>query len=169
MPLHYEARLTRRAIGENPDTLFVFGDNLARYGMGGQAGECRGMRNAVGVPTKRLPGREPCDYFTDADFAEWQAAATPPLQRLAEHLRAGGRVVWPADGIGTGLAQLPERAPRIWASLERARVRLEAIEAAAQPPTPEPEPHALEAPLVRAVLAAFPGATVVDVREPAAA
>jgi hypothetical protein len=33
--------------------------------------------------------------------------------------------VWPEDGIGTGLAQLQQRAPRIWAQLEAWRAELE--------------------------------------------
>jgi len=73
-------------------------------------------------------------------------------------------VVWPAAGIGTGLAELSTRAPRIWSCLERARERLDVLGATHAPPTPKlvsPTNH----PFVRAVLAAFPGAQIVGVRE----
>ncbi len=39
----------------------------------------------------------------------------PTLDRLRGHLDAGGDVVMPAAGIGTGLAQMATRAPACWA------------------------------------------------------
>jgi hypothetical protein len=108
-----EGRITRRMLRAHPDWLFVFGDNLAQQGFGGQAKEMRGERNAIGLPTKRRPGRDPEAYFTDADLSEVQAAAAPALQHLTAHINAGGTVVLPAAGIGTGLADLPRRAPAL--------------------------------------------------------
>ena len=46
-------------------------------------------------------------------------------KRLSDHIETGGKIIWPEDGIGTGLAQLPERAPRIWKLLEQVRLTLE--------------------------------------------
>ncbi|MGX9980747.1 DUF7831 domain-containing protein [Methylobacterium fujisawaense] len=110
-----------------PDALFVFGDNLAGWGYGGQAAEMRDEPNAIGVPTKRRPFMDAGAFFTDDDWSRFKAAAAAPFARLAQHLEAGGTVVWPVDGIGTGLARLPQRAPQIWAALERARKRLESL------------------------------------------
>lgn len=45
--------------------------------------------------------------------------------RLTRHLVSGGRVVWPLDGVGTGLADLQRRAPLIWKYLEVRRRLLE--------------------------------------------
>jgi hypothetical protein len=115
-----------------PDALFVFGDNLARRGKGGQA-VIRDEPNAVGIPTKRRPSRDSSAFFTDADLLEAMRAATPDLQRIADHLKAGGAVVWPADGIGTGRAELEHRAPVIWDWLMRAKARLEEL---SRPHTP---------------------------------
>lgn len=92
-----------------PDTLFVFGDNLARHGMGGQAKEMRGEDNAVGLPTKRSP----YEFMRDDDLPTVQAVAANDIDKLRRHLRAGGTVIWPGDGIGTGLADLQYRAPSI--------------------------------------------------------
>ena len=86
----------------------------------------RGEPNAIGIPTKRRPDMGDGAFFSDWDFDTFRHEASAPLARLRAHAEAGGAIVWPADGIGTGLAQLPERAPRVWAALERARVRLEA-------------------------------------------
>ncbi len=131
MPIRFERRITREMVRAEPEALFVFGDNLARAGYGGQAREMRGETNVVGIPTKRSPSMAPGAFFTDADLPAFLMAATPPFQSLAQHLARGRAVVMPADGIGTGLADLQRRAPRIWASLQRALARLEAIE-----PTP---------------------------------
>lgn len=127
MPLRYENRITREMVQAEPDTLWVFGDNLLEQGFGGQAAQMRGEPNAVGIPTKAKPARHPAAYFTDADFIRFWEASLPKLERLRNHLEGGGDVVWPTDGIGTGLAELPQRAPRLWSALERARKRLEAL------------------------------------------
>lgn len=94
-------------------TLFVFGDNLQRRGFGGQAGAMRGEPNAVGIPTKRTPRMDDAAFFTDDDFAEVQPHIDAAIDRLTRHLAGGGRVVLPAAGIGSGLAQLPRRSPMI--------------------------------------------------------
>lgn len=113
MPLVFERFLTRQMVRARPTALFVFGDNLAESGFGGQAAEMRGEPNAVGLPTKRRPTREPAAYCSDADLPRIQRAAGPKLARLRQHLLAGGVVVWPQAGIGTGRAELATRAPAI--------------------------------------------------------
>jgi len=127
MPIRREAYITRQMLRDEPSTLWVFSDNLIGRGFIGQAYEMRGEPNAVGIPTKRLPAMDPVAYFDDADMGVFLATAAEPLHRLLIHLRAGGSVVWPTAGVGTGWADLELRAPQIWASLERARERLEAI------------------------------------------
>lgn len=117
--------ITRSMLRERPGTLFVFGDNLMRKGYGGQAKEMRGMPNAVGIPTKRMPGTREIDYFTDGDLEIARGPIRNAFSALKAHLAAGGDVVWPEDGIGTGLAQLPTRAPAIWRLIEEHRVLLE--------------------------------------------
>lgn len=129
MPIRYEKHITRAMLRAEPDTLFVFGDNLARRGLGGQAKEMRGEPNAIGIPTKRAPGMCDGDFMRDEDFDTFRHEAAGSLSVLRVHLEGGGSVVWPADGIGTGLAQLLDRAPKVWAALERARIRLEAVAA----------------------------------------
>ncbi len=127
MPIVRERLITRQMVREHPDWLFVFGDNLARVGYGGQAREMRDEPNAVGIPTKKLPTMTENAFFSDADFAGFRSEAAPEFRRLALHLRSGGIVVWPTAGVGTGLADLQRRAPRIWGSLQRAIAKLEEI------------------------------------------
>lgn len=134
MPIRREAYITRTMVQAEPETLFVFGDNLQRAGFGGQAKEMRGEPNAVGIPTKRAPRMDPDAFLSDDEETrfEFNLAAGLAFERLARHLEAGGTVVLPADSIGTGLADLERRAPRIWASLQRAIARLEAIDPLSQ-------------------------------------
>lgn len=127
MPIVYLPHISRAMVRADRATLYVFGDNFAGEGFGGQAAEMRGEPNAVGIPTKRRPARAPDAYLTDDDLPRFKRSAAAAFARLADHLRAGGDIVWPADGIGTGRAELAERAPRVWSALERARARLEAI------------------------------------------
>ncbi|OWJ65119.1 hypothetical protein [Inquilinus limosus] len=114
MPVEYVARYSREEIRSHPQALYVFGDNFVERGLGGQAAAARGEPNAVGIATKRAPSLVTNAFLTDADLARLQQHATPALDRLREHLAAGGTVVMPADGIGTGLAQMPDRAPACW-------------------------------------------------------
>lgn len=117
--------ITRQVLIERYDALFVFGDNMLGRGMGGQAKEMRGEPNAVGIPTKMAPGMANKDFFTDADFDRAKPKIDAAFNRLFAHADNGKTVVWPADGIGTGLAQLPTRAPKIWAYIEANRAELE--------------------------------------------
>jgi hypothetical protein len=95
------------------DTLFLFGDNLARKGLGGQAKEMRGEPNAIGVPTKAYPGRAPHDYFTPQSFDIVLPYFIIAFERAEEALKRRARVVLPSDGFGTGRAELETRAPQI--------------------------------------------------------
>lgn len=113
-------RYTRSQIRSNPSVLFVFGDNLSRIGFGGQAAEARGEANAVGVVTKISPSR----YLTDDC---WELVKDPiviAFDRLRCHLLTGSNVVWPLDGVGTGLADLSNRAPMIAMAIDTCREHL---------------------------------------------
>ena len=113
-------RYWRQMIRANPQVLFVFGDNLARTGFGGQAREARGELNAVGIPTKISP----YEYLTDDNFYDAKQPIVIAFVTLAQHLRHGYDVVWPLHGVGTGLARLSETAPQVFNSLERCREAL---------------------------------------------
>lgn len=113
MPLLFQHHIQRADLRRNPTALYVFGDNLQLTGKLGQALEMRGEPNAVGLPTKRFPSRQPHAYLLDQDFDFIIQACAPHINKLRAHLSQHGIVVWPVDGIGTGLAQLFIRAPRI--------------------------------------------------------
>jgi len=110
-------RYSRDMLRRSPATLFVFGDNVKRIGLGGQAAEARGEPNAVGIVTKIAPST----YMTDDHWDVAKPLVVAAFTRLADHLVTGSNVAWPTDGVGTGLAELPQRAPGIYAAIERCR------------------------------------------------
>jgi len=127
MPLLFQNLIERRDLTQHPDRLYLFGDNEARTGRGGQAGACRGFTNAVGVATKRVPERTDSAYWTDADYDRVIAIIDRDLAPAFDHVRQGGTVVCPASGLGTGLAELPSRAPRVFAYLRERIILLKQL------------------------------------------
>jgi hypothetical protein len=117
MPIEYQKWITRADLRANPDKVYVFGDNMLRVGLGGQAKEMRGEPNAIGVVTKVRPDMKEDSFFTDhpAHFGEVAA----DLAKVWAMLQLGKTVVVPADGIGTGLSQLPQRAPKLDAAIKQ--------------------------------------------------
>lgn len=118
MPLIKQKFINRCDLEDNPKVLYLFGDNTKRVGLGGQAGYMRGEPNAIGVATKWSPSTSKKAYFSDKDFDEIVAIMDKDLARARSQLRNGDNVVVPTDGLGTGLSELPKRAPTINAWLE---------------------------------------------------
>ena len=113
--LVFVKRITRDMLRAEPEARFVFGDNVARKGMGGQAKEMRGEPNAIGVATKVYPGVRDNDYFYDDDEFDSKHVVELDLGCVKQALQEGRTVYFPADGIGTGLSELPKRAPKLHA------------------------------------------------------
>lgn len=65
------------------------------------------------------------DFFRDEDYDRAKPRINAAFVKLFAHAANGGEVVWPKDGIGTGLAELPTRAPKIWKMIEEMRTALE--------------------------------------------
>ena len=108
--------ITRDMVRNEREKLFVFGDNELRQGLGGQAKEMRGEPNSFGIATKFSPSMEPGAFFNDhpyaisivlrdlADLCQQWDEKYPPYESI----------VYPQDGVGSGLAQLETRSPIIW-------------------------------------------------------
>ncbi len=114
MPLIFQKRIYREDLQANPHITYVFGDNEQRTGMGGQAGEMRGEPNAFGIPTKKAPNNLSCSFWNDKDYDDKCMVLRLKFFELETKLFGKGFVVFPLDGIGTGLSDLPNRAPRIY-------------------------------------------------------
>jgi len=106
-----QKRIYRSDLKNNPKVLYIFGDNLERVGLGGQAAEMRGEANAFGIATKRAPTYEKEDFFSDDDAT--LRIIIEEFDNLRKEIATGKYkgVVFPEDGIGTGISQLPEKAP----------------------------------------------------------
>ena len=108
----FQKIIYRHELQINPDRSYVFGDNLERQGMGGQAKNMRYEPNAIGVATKVAPSNMEFAFFSDQLYEI--AAVTNDLARVDAALKAGRVVVVPRDGIGTGLSELAPRSPLIY-------------------------------------------------------
>jgi hypothetical protein len=109
----FQKWISRSDLMDNPDKLYVFGDNNKRYGRGGQAKEMRGEPNAFGIPTKWAPMMSDDAYFSDEQYDIVAKIFDFHFKKLKSHIENGTSVVIPTDGLGTGLSQLPQRAPKI--------------------------------------------------------
>ncbi len=112
MPIQLMQQYSREDLQANPDKMFVFGDNMGRDGYGGQAASARGEPNAIGIVTKKAPSHNEDDFMSDNEYTENVQAILADFSEVFEALKVGKIVVWPMNGIGTGLADLPKRAPQ---------------------------------------------------------
>jgi hypothetical protein len=111
--------ISREYVRANPDKIFLFGDNLEQRGFGGQAAAMRGEPNAIGIPTKRSPSYSKKAFFTDNEFEHNKAVIDAAFAKLAKAVSYATRViVIPANGLGTGRAELDKRAPVTFAYLQ---------------------------------------------------
>ena len=94
----------------SPDKIFVYGDNMKSFGKGGQA-IIRDEPNAYGVPTKRYPSKDDWAYFSDKE--DEKQAVLISLRKLYV-LAQRHTIVFPESGIGTGLARMQEKSPKLF-------------------------------------------------------
>lgn len=120
--LIYQKWISRTDLIANPDCLYVFGDNTKRIGLGGQAAAMRGELNAHGIATLWAPGV----FFSDHEYDEAKAIIDADLADLVRKTAPSGigteeyrTLVFPTDGIGTGLAAMNVYCPRIRAYLDK--------------------------------------------------
>jgi predicted PilT family ATPase len=65
---------------------------------------------------KNVGMKNTSSYFTDVDFDIFKAQVDEAIQRAID---SGKTIVIPADGIGTGKAELEKRAPKLFAYLQQ--------------------------------------------------
>ena len=110
--------ISRVDVQSNLDKIYLFGDNDERRGEGGQAKEMRGEPNAIGIRTKKLPLYTPEAYYTDDELKENIKKINADINKVREAMLLGKTVVLPEDGIGTGMANLKEKAPKTFAHVQ---------------------------------------------------
>ena len=100
----------------NQNKLYIFGDNLVRVGKAGQA-QIRDEFNATGLATKSRPTMEPNAFFTDEAEEFFKNQIAKDLIKIKQRLNNNinfDTIVFPIDGLGTGLSELPTRAPNVY-------------------------------------------------------
>jgi hypothetical protein len=100
-------RFNVNLIRNNPDKIFLFGDNLKGWGKGGQA-IIRDEPNAIGIPTKKAPHMNKNAFFTDTEYSN----NIKHIDEAFNKIPKGSTVVLPEDGLGTGRARLKSKAPK---------------------------------------------------------
>lgn len=107
---------TKEQVQAEREKIFVFGDNLTREGTGGQAKACRGEPNTIGIVTKWDKYRNPGSYMYDSTYDINVKQITRDFEEigkiLGDRYKKNQIIVFPADGFGTGLANLSINAPR---------------------------------------------------------
>lgn len=112
--------ITREYVRVNRDKLFLFGDNLERRGLGGQANAMRGEPNAIGIPTKKSPSYRADAFFSDDELESNKAAIDAAFDEVMNAVSDPTRmIILPSDGLGTGRAELDRRAPLTFAYLQK--------------------------------------------------
>lgn len=110
----FEKKFSIALCDKNPEKIYVFGDNLIGKGKGGQA-VIRDCPNAFGIPTKRLPSDSEDAFFSDKE--EEITITRNKLRELYKLALKGKEIVFPVDGLGTGLAQMPIKSPKAYEEL----------------------------------------------------
>jgi hypothetical protein len=124
----YQKYIKREDLRANPTVLYVFGDNEARTGLGGQAKEMRGEPNAVGIATKASPWV----FWDETDLSTKIEVIDRDMVPLFVAASKGRTLIFPLDGVGTGLSELQSRCPNIFFHLKRQLYLLEKAVAASQ-------------------------------------
>ena len=109
-------RFSREHCRTNPTTLFIFGDNLQRYGEGGQA-IIRRQTNTIGLATKKKPENSEESYFTDIEYEENCKIIEEDIQRIKEYSKDYKSVAFAQFGLGTGLSDMPRKCPKTFCYL----------------------------------------------------
>ena len=100
-------------VNNNPNKLFIFGDNDIQKGKGGQA-IIRELKNTIGVPTKKEPNHKSSSYYTDDELETNKRKIDEAIQNIIIIIQENeyDTIVFPKDGLGTGRAKLHIKAPK---------------------------------------------------------
>jgi flagellar hook-associated protein FlgK len=98
-------------VKKQSDKVFVFGDNNARVGKGGQA-IIRDLPNSVGIRTKKGPSTKPAAYYNDSEFESNKKNILEDVLNVKKIAMGGKTIVFSSGGYGTGLASLKQKAPK---------------------------------------------------------
>ena len=125
----YEGVWTREQIANDPNSIYLFGDNYEDMKNGYVPSKTqaviRGLPNAVGIVTKWNRNDLPNSFLADLDLynEDWTDHIKEVAQVIKNTLKEGKNVYIPKNNgiwsIGKGKAMLPKKAPRISKELDK--------------------------------------------------
>ena len=95
-----EEIITRKYLIDNPNHIFVFGDNLIRKGYGGAA-KLRGLPNSYGFVTKKYPNNNDESFYTPDEYHDIYQREMDALRSL---MLVNKDVIYLISKLGAGLA-----------------------------------------------------------------
>lgn len=100
------------SVKSDKDKIYVFGDNDARLGKGGQA-VIRGLKNSMGIRTKKGPSRKSAAYYKDEELELNKRKIQEDILNIKyRSISENKTIVLSNGGYGTGLANLKEKSPK---------------------------------------------------------
>ena len=100
MAIYKDIEVTKYFLDTNPNTLFVFGDNLIRRGYGGAA-VLRDHPQAIGFVTKKFPDNRDTSFY---DPAEYESLFFQELKKLENTIESNPDKTFYISQLGGGLA-----------------------------------------------------------------
>lgn len=116
MVIIYKKNYTRNDISNQPDIIFLFGDNtydrtISKHIPTMTQAVIRGLPNAIGIDTKKNRYTSDSSYLSDNDY-DWFVNHVNGQINLA--ISMNKTIAIPFGGIGTGKAKLKEKAPKCY-------------------------------------------------------
>lgn len=118
MAFRYNKLWTTYTCRKYNNYLFIYGDNDLKLGKGGQA-MIRDEPNVAGIPTKKEPNNKKSSFYTDNEYDSNVEKISTAIKSIKHKLNDYDGIIYPKDGIGTGLAQLDKHAPKTFRYLNR--------------------------------------------------
>ncbi len=112
-----EQIITREYLQENPNHIFVFGDNLLRVGFGGAA-KLRDMPNTYGFITKKAPSYWDNDYYKSDEYLE---VYRDEMKKLIHEITNNPSKIFLISKVGAGIANKFH----IWEEIIEPRIKRE--------------------------------------------
>ena len=92
--------ITQKFLRDNPNVVFVFGDNLIRKGKGGAA-KLRDEPNTYGFITKKAPNNQDSSFYRPDEYVELFYSE---LLKLAKEIEKNPERTYLISKLGSGLA-----------------------------------------------------------------
>jgi hypothetical protein len=121
----------REQVAEDNNNAYLFGDNLndkynTKYIPLQTQAVIRGLPNAFGIVTKKDRKTNINSYLTDQNFDEIKNDIDKTLDEAIDYAKKhNGKIIIPSHGIGTGKADLKNKAPKIFEYINHKLVQLQ--------------------------------------------